>query len=328
MREFTHHAAGRSAAQVLAREKRGTRFDPDVVGVFLTLAQCPDFWYALEHEHAEAAILAMKPFTSAEGTREAQVDQVCEGIADLVDVKTRQTWNHSRGVAEVALAIGQVLGLGPVEQTKLRRAALVHDVGKVAIPYGILVKTNNLSPSEQEIVRLHPYYTEPLLERVVPLRELAKDAGAHHEWVNGQGYHRGLSGQHIPLLGRILAVADTYVHHRAKGDQPIDARDVVRRIREQVGTHLDQVCYDALVQSVIGIDRVEKPTRRQQRDGLTEREIEVVRLLAQGLTNPQIAQALVISRKTVEHHLEHVYDKLNISCRTAAVAYAVQHQLV
>lgn len=328
MVEFTHHAAGRSATQVLAQEKRGTRFDPEVAGVFLTLAERADFWHALEHEHAESAILAMKPFTAAERAHQAQVDRVCEGIADLVDVKTRQTWNHSRSVAEVALAIGHVLGLGPAERTKLHRAALVHDVGKVAIPYGILVKADNLSHGEQEIVRLHPYYTERLLERVVPLRELAKEAGAHHEWVNGQGYHRGLSGQHIPLLGRVLAVADAYVHHRGKGDQQMDVREVVRPMWEHVGTRFDRSCYDALEQAVIGGDRVEKPTRRQQRDGLTEREIEVVRLLAQGLTNPQIAQALVISRKTVEHHLGHVYDKLNISCRTAAVAYAVQKQLV
>ncbi len=329
MLEFTHGFAGPEAARTLTRERRGNRFDPEVAGAFLDVSERTDFWKELEHEQAQATILAMKPATSADRITEDQTDVVCEAVADFIDIKTRETWHHSSIVAEVAVGVGYRLGLEPAEQTKLRRAALVHDVGKVAIPYGILTKADHLSASEWEQFRLHPYYTERVLDRVESLRELAPAAAAHQEWVNGQGYHRQLTGEQIPLNGRVLAVADTYARLARPQDEQVERRDVLRRMRSLVGTQFDEACYEALVESVTGESRVKKTSRQhRQLDDLTEREVEVLRRLAQGLSNPQIAHALVISRKTVEHHLGHIYAKLGVSCRTAAVAYAVQQRLV
>lgn len=329
MLEFTHGFAGPEAARTLARERRGHRFDPEIAGTFLDLSEQANFWKELEHEQAQAAILAMNPPTSADHITADQTDAVCEAVADFVDSKTRDTWHHSSVVADVAVSMGCCLGLAPAEQTKLRRAALVHDVGKVAIPYGILTKADHLSASEWEQFRLHPYYTERVLERVRPLRELAPAAAAHQEWVNGHGYPRQLTAEQIPLNGRILAVADTYARLARSQDEQVKPRDVVRRMHSLVGTQFDEACYDALVASVTGERPVNNTMRqRRQLDDLTEREVEVLCHLAQGLSNPQIAQALVISRKTVEHHLGHIYDKLGVSCRTSAVAYAVQQRLV
>jgi HD-GYP domain-containing protein (c-di-GMP phosphodiesterase class II) len=324
--ELAYGFGGPAAARALAREQRGARFDPEVVDAFLTLEKQADFWQTLEHEAAEAVSLAMQPPTSADRVMADQMEVVCEALADFVDIKSHGSWNHSRIVADVAVDMGSYLGLGGSEQTRLRCAALVHDLGNVAIPLRILEKGDRRSASEWEYYRLHSYYTQRVLERVEPLQELAQAAAATHEWINGQGYHRQLIGEQIPLNGRILAVADTYAQlTQQQGDQ-VEPTDALREMRPLVGTQFDRSCYNALTASLTSAHRVKRtaPERRQLGD-LTEREAEVLRLLAQGQSNPQIAKALVITRKTVEHHLEHIYNKIGVTCRTSAVVYAVQH---
>jgi HD-GYP domain-containing protein (c-di-GMP phosphodiesterase class II)/DNA-binding CsgD family transcriptional regulator len=331
--ELAYGFGGPAAARALAREQRGARFDPEVVDAFLTLEKQADFWPLLEHESAQSVILAMQPPTSADRMMVDQIEVVCEALADLVDIKTRQSWNHSRIVAEVAVGMGCSLGLGAAEQTRLRCAALVHDIGNVAIPLRILEKGDNRSASEWEYYRLHSYYTQRVLERVEPLQELAPAAAAAHEWINGQGYHRQLIGEQIPLSGRILAVADTYAQLTQQQSDQVEPADTLHKMRPLVGTQFDGSCYEALAASLTSAHHVKRivPRPRQLGDpslrsgqALTEREAEVLRLLAQGQSNPQIAKALVISRKTVEHHLEHIYNKIGVSCRTSAVVYAVQ----
>jgi HD-GYP domain-containing protein (c-di-GMP phosphodiesterase class II) len=211
----------------------------------------------------------------------------------------------------------------------LRCAALVHDVGKVAVPVRILEKGEHRSNSEWETYRLHPYYTQRILERVGALQELAQAAAAHHEWMNGQGYHRQLCGEQIPFHGRILAVANTYARLIQQQGDKKDPAEVLRKMRSLLGSQFDRRCYDALVTSVTAGDSLGQFLLRSRKvDVLTEREIEVLCLLAQGRNTPQIARALDISRKTVEHHLSHIYSKIGVTCRTAAVVYAVQQGLV
>ncbi|MBV9228608.1 MAG: HD domain-containing protein [Chloroflexi bacterium] len=325
---MTHRFSGSSATNVLLREKRGTRFDPEVVDAFLALAQRAEFWGTFDQVTQEA-IMAIRPPTEADHAWENQIEQVCEALADFVDIKTRETWHHSRTVAEVAVGIGNCLGLEKNELTRLRCAALVHDVGKVAIPIGILTKGEHRSSSEWETYRLHPYYTQRILERVASLQNLAQVAAAHHEWINGQGYHRQLSGEQIPFHGRILAVANTYVRLVQQQENQEDPTAVLRQMRSLVGTQFDASCYDALVTSLTSGEGVKSKAPAPRKVGsLTERESEVLRLLAQGQNNPQIGRTLGISRKTVEHHLAHIYNKIGVTCRTAAVVYAVQQGLV
>jgi len=323
--ELAHGFGGPASARALAREQRGARYDPEVVDAFLNLEKQADFWQTLEHESAQSVILEMQPPTSADRMMADQIEVVCEALADFVDIKTYQSRNHSRMVAEVAVGMGSYLGLGEAEQTRLRCAALVHDIGNVAIPLHILEKGDNRSASEWEYYRLHSYYTQRVLERVEPLQELAPAAAAAHEWINGQGYHRQLIGEQIPLHGRILAVANTYAQLMQQLGDKVEPADALRKIRPSVGTQFDGSCYDALAASLTSAQRVKRAApERQQLGNLTEREAEVLRLLAQGQSNPQIAKALVISRKTVEHHLEHIYNKIGVTCRTSAVVYAVQ----
>ena len=248
--ELAHGFGGPAAARALAREQRGARYDPEVVDAFLTLEKQADFWQTLEHESAQSVILEMQPPTSADRMMADQIEVVCEALADFVDIKTYQSWNHSRIVAEVAVGMGSYLGLGEAEQTRLRYAALVHDIGNVAIPLHILEKGDNRSASEWEYYRLHSYYTQRVLERVEPLQELAPAAAAAHEWINGQGYHRQLIGEQIPLNGRILAVADTYAQLTQQLGDKVEPADALRKIRPSVGTQFDGSCYDALAASL------------------------------------------------------------------------------
>ena len=326
--ELMYHFTGPEATQALAQEKRGTRFDPEAVDAFLTLTQQTNFWSNFEEQSTQEALLARRPTTAADCAQADQIERVCETLADFVDLKSRENWHHSRTVAEVAVGIGTALGMKTGELTKLRRAALIHDIGKVAIPASILAKGERLSNSERETYRLHVYYTQRILEQVAPLQELALAASTHHEWINGQGYHRRLRGEQIPFHGRILAVADSYARLLQQRDQT-DPTDVLSQMRTQVGTQFDSTCYEALVTSLTQKQSLQSAPPRSRKTGdLTEREIEVLRLLAQGHNTPQISLTLHISKKTVEHHLSHIYNKIGVTCRTAAVIYAVQQGIV
>lgn len=326
--DLMYRFGGPEAACKIAQEKRGSRFDPESVDAFLSLTRQEDFWRAFDERATQDALLARRPATVAERGLGDQTGRMCETLADFVDLKTRETWHHSRLVAEIALEIGKTLGLGADELTRLRCAALVHDVGKVAIPVAILAKGGQRSESEWETYRLHPYYTQRILERVESLQDLAQAAASHHEWVNGQGYHRQLSGEQIPLYGRILAVANTYVRlAREQGDQQRSPQ-AVRALAPLVDSQLDRACYEALVVAIGGTNNKNTSRASRKIGNLTEREVEVLCLLARGCNTPQIARALDISRKTVEHHLTHIYSKIGVTCRTAAVVYAVQQGLV
>ncbi len=327
--DLVYRLGGPEAARTLAQAKRGSRFDPEGVDAFLAVTQRADFWDVFEEQATQEALLARRPATRVEDAQEHSSERVCEVLADFIDLKSRETWHHSRTVAEVVTKMGKQMGLSSDELRKLRCTALVHDLGKVAVPLAILTKDEGRSPSEWEIYRLHPYYTQRILERVEAFQELAPAAAAHHEWMNGQGYHRQLSGMHIPLHGRMLAVANAYVRlmHRYQGQKA--AMEILREMRSQVDTQFDRVCYEALVVSVSGLDNEELPPLRARKVGnLTEREVEVLCLLAQGQHTPQIARTLTISRKTVEHHVAHIYGKIGVTCQTAAAVYAVQHGLV
>jgi HD-GYP domain-containing protein (c-di-GMP phosphodiesterase class II) len=326
--ELTYHFGGPEAAQTIALEKRGTRFDPTGVDAFLKLASQADFWGTFEVRMTQKALLARCPATRAQQDTEDQIEQLCEVLADFIDLKTREDWHHSRVVAAVAVEMGTCLGWDADELATLRRAALVHDIGKVALPVGILTRRASLSESEEETYRLHPYYTQRILERVEVFHDLASAAASHHEWVNGQGYYRQLRGEQIPLHGRVLAVANAYARHLQHQSEPKNPAEILHMMLPEVGSQFDGECYQALVVTVTGKDEKRVAAHLPMGSHLTVRENEVLRLLAQGHNTPQIAKTLAISKKTVEHHLAHIYGKIGVTCRTAAVVYAVQQKLV
>jgi DNA-binding CsgD family transcriptional regulator len=188
---------------------------------------------------------------------------------------------------------------------------------------------DQLSEVDKEKLRLHPYYTERVLSRVPALASIATIAGMHHERMNGTGYYRGLSGDELPVNACILALADDFQERLgANPNRPdLNLKDILKAMQPDVGLLFSPDCFAALAEE-LGVVAPKPPRRHEWPAGLTDREIEVLRQVVKGDTNRQIAQELVISERTVAHHLEHIYDKIGISSRAAAVFFAMEHELI
>jgi HD-GYP domain-containing protein (c-di-GMP phosphodiesterase class II) len=210
----------------------------------------------------------------------------------------------------------------------LRRAGLVHDLGRVSVSAAVWGKEGALTRDEWEKVRLHPYYTERVLSRPAALARLGQLASTHHERLDGGGYHRATAGAALSRPARILAAADGYRArieprpHRpalAPDDAAASLRDDVRDGR------LDADAVSAVLEAAgHGAGR----RRRTQVAGLTDRELDVLPLVARGQSIREIAHTLTISPKTADAHLQHIYSKLGVSTRAGATLFAVQHGLL
>ena len=208
----------------------------------------------------------------------------------------------------------------------VRRAALVHDLGRVAIGARTWQRAGPLTPGEWEQVRLHPYQTERVISRSPFLSALAPVAGAHHERLDGSGYHRGSSAAELALPARLLAAADAF--HAMCEPRPHREPVAPKRAAENLGREasagrLDPDAVTAVVEAAgERVPRLERPA------GLTEREAEVLAMLARGLQTKQVARALGISVKTADSHIQHTYRKLGVSTRAAATLFAMEHGLI
>jgi HD-GYP domain-containing protein (c-di-GMP phosphodiesterase class II) len=208
----------------------------------------------------------------------------------------------------------------------------MHDVGLAAIPsYSLSKPTQRLSPSEQELLRAHPYRAERIFARVPALTKIVPLVAAHHERMDGRGFYRGLSGEQVPIGARIIAVADRFdeLSHASPNHDALDQQTAFNDVRADTGPGLWPPAVEALAEE-LGAARARSPHRRSaaQPAGLTEREIEILRMLSRGLTRQEIARQTVISEHTVRHHLEHIYDKVGVSTRVAAALFAAEHGLL
>lgn len=322
--EVFYRRGGVDAAIEVARDRRGSEFEPRLVDVFCERAS------ELLAEVAAAAswdaVVGAEP-----GLRyalaEPELDAALEALADYTDLKSPYTIGRSCRVADLAAEAGRHYRLPAEDVILLRRAALLHDLGRFGVSNSIWDKPGPLSGAEWERVRLHPYLTERMLASSRALEPLAAIAAQHHERLDGSGYPSGLSGSALSPAARILAAADVY--HAATEERPHrSARtpaEAAGELRAEVRAgRLDGAAADAVL-AAVG-HRVGR--KRQAPSGLTSREIEVLRLLARGLSNRQIAERLVITRKTASTHIEHIYAKVGVSSRAAASLFAVQHGLL
>jgi HD-GYP domain-containing protein (c-di-GMP phosphodiesterase class II) len=217
--------------------------------------------------------------------------------------------------------------LAPETVETLRRAGLVHDVGRLGVSNAIWDKPGPLGAGEWERVRLHPYLTERMLHQSIALAPLGSIAVQHRERLDGSGYPRGLSGGAISEPARILGAVDAYESmceprpYRA-ALTPADAAVLLRA--EVKAGRLDASAVDAVL-TVAG-HRVTR--RREGPAGLTAREIDVLRLVALGMSSKEIAARLVISPKTARNHIEHIYAKTGATSRVTASLFAMQHGLI
>jgi HD-GYP domain-containing protein (c-di-GMP phosphodiesterase class II)/DNA-binding CsgD family transcriptional regulator len=257
----------------------------------------------------------------------AELDGVCRAFGDAVDLKSPWLHGHSAAVGELAGAAAAAAGLGSAQAAALRRAGYLHDIGRAAVPNQVWAKPAALTSSETERVRLHAYYGERIIGRCPPLAPVAALAGLHHERLDGSGYHRQSRAPELPPAARILAAADAYQamtqHRPHRAALAADAAAAQLRAEARAG-HLDA---DA-ARAVLTAAGQPGGVRRAWPAGLTERQVEVLRLVAGGLSNPQIAAALVVSRRTAEHHVQDVYAKIGVSSRASAALFAMEHGIL
>jgi HD-GYP domain-containing protein (c-di-GMP phosphodiesterase class II)/DNA-binding CsgD family transcriptional regulator len=302
----------------LLERRRGKAYDPEVVDAFSRLPSTPREadWAAVMEAEPEPVVYV------------DDVDRSLEALADFVDLKSHWTRGHSPRVADLVGGAARAAGLGEVEQRVLRRAALVHDVGRVGVENGVWDKPGTLSTAEWEKVRLHPYLTDRILSRCPALASLADVASAHHERPDGSGYHRRLSKDHLAFGALLLAAADALV--ALTSDRPHREAMGVEQARAVLDTEvtlgrLDRATVAWVVAAAGGGEVHRRPSHPH---GLTDREVEVLRLLATGHTNRRVGGALFISPKTVGRHVENIYAKIGVTTRAGAALFAMEHRLL
>jgi len=240
-------------ASALVKARRGTWFDPTLIEAAIAIEPELTKWAALDDRGLQDAVRAVEPGDAVLLAGPGTLDRIASAFAAVVDAKSPFTADHSRRVTELVVKVAETLGLDEAERVQLRRAALLHDLGKLSVPNSVLDKPGPLSPQEWETVRLHPYYTQRILERVTGFQALAYVASSHHERLDGKGYFRGLKGEQVPLGARILVVADIYDALTSERPyRPAMSREVALSVLEQErGTAVAGDCLDALVK-VIG----------------------------------------------------------------------------
>jgi len=312
---------GVDAAVAMAKARSGSHFDPAVVAVFERTAGTvldglldTDVWTAALRQAPDSDRVLSEP----------ELDDLLTAMGDFVDLKCPFTIGHSRGVAALAADAARGCGLAEPDVRLVRRAALVHDLGRMGVPNTLWEKPGPLSDAEWERVRLHPYLTGRILRRVPSLAPVATIAAAHHERLDGSGYPLGAAGAALAPLARLLAAADTY--HALGEPRPhrpaLNADESAELLRQQArDARLDTHAVEAVLRTAGHPVRNRAPFPA----GLTGREVEVLRHVAGGRPNREIAALLSISEKTVRNHVEHIYTKIGVSNRTGAGLFALEH---
>lgn len=309
---------------VVIRERAGHAFDPDVANAFA--------------DHADEILAAFETTTSVwESTLAAEpkpqqalsgtaIDGALAAIGDFADLVSPSLAGHTSGVAQLAADAAELMGFDATNVRKIRRAALVHDVGRVAVHPRIWLKPGRLTADEWEQVRLHPYHTGRVLAHSQFLKEIATVACAHHERLDGSGYSQGATAASLSAPARLLATADAFhakTEHRPyrQPHSPTEAAEMLGRDAKQ--GKLDAGCVAAVLEAAgQRVHPVERPA------GLTEREALVIGLIGRGLQTKQVARRLGISAKTADHHIQSAYRKIGVSTRAGATLYAMEHGLM
>ena len=307
----------------LLRERAGHAFDPEVATCCAEHAA--ELLVLDEGGSAWDDVLASEPSPRLTLDPET-LDRALGAMGSFADLVSPYFSGHSLGVGALAGAAAQRSGIDPESGAAIRRAGFVHDLGRVTVHARIWQKPGPLTADEWEQVRLHPYHTERVLSRSPFFSVLCPIADAHHERLDGSGYHRGARGPALELPARLLAAADAYHAmteprpHRA----PHPPEEAARLLAEEASAGRLDARAVAAVLDAAGqqTSRIEHPA------GLTEREVEVIALLARGLQTKEVARRLGVSTKTADHHIQNAYRKIGVSSRAAATVFAMEHGLV
>jgi HD-GYP domain-containing protein (c-di-GMP phosphodiesterase class II)/DNA-binding CsgD family transcriptional regulator len=319
---FAVHA-GAEAAVVEVRRRSGSYLDPDLAGALVDRAD--ELLADLDHMDAYECVLDSEPdpVRLVDG---GESEALARTFGHLVDLKSPYLHGHSAGVGDLAAGAAQKLGLDDQVRT-VRIAGYLHDLGRLGVSSRIWDKPGPLTVAERDQARLHPYYSERVLSRVPQLAAASKLAGQHHERCDGSGYHRGAMAAQLSTASRVLAAADAYrTLVEGRPHRPAMSRQqAAERLRAEARAgSLDGGVLDRVLQAA----GVAGGTRHARPSGLTRRQIQVLRLMAEGLSNRDIARRLVISPRTAEHHVQDIYAKIGATSRAAAALYGMEHGLL
>jgi putative nucleotidyltransferase with HDIG domain len=242
-------ALGPQAALDTLVRRSGRWFDPELTRAAVALDRARTLWHnCLPNdpiEETRAAILRLNPERQTQLSA-LDIDAICETFADVVDAKSPFTYRHSLGVRDAAVAIGGVLGLAPVRIQLIRRAALLHDIGKLSIS-----NTNHDKPTrltDEELAKHHPGVSAGILSRIAAFQEIAIIAGEHHEKLDGSGYPNGLGANDLSLESRLIAVADIFgaLSEKRPYRDALPAAQITAIMDRDVPAKMDNICYEAL----------------------------------------------------------------------------------
>lgn len=251
-----HQVGGKDAAVKEISNRRASWFDPQLVDHAHEVGTDDAFWAGLESSDIESRVQALEPESRQLYVSEALLDEIAHAFGQVVDAKSPFTAGHSERVALYTDVIARRMGISPSRRRWLRRGALLHDLGKLGVSNAILDKEGKPTGEEWEEIRRHPAYTEEILSRIGPFRELAITSGAHHERLDGGGYPRGIKADQISLETRIITISDIFDAITADRPYrgPIPVPKALEIMGRMVGTALDADCYQALVDCVAAFD--------------------------------------------------------------------------
>lgn len=316
---------GADQVDVALRRRAGKTLDPAVVECLA----CDATELVEESTTGDptAMVLDMEPAPVVE-VSQTRLPSIASAFGDMADLKTPFTHGHSKGVARLAVGAAKRVGLDASTVALLELAGYLHDLGRIGVSNRLWEKPGALTTGEWEQVKMHSYHSERIILSTPALAPMAQIVGMHHERLDGSGYHRACRSGDINLAARLLAAADAYQamtqhrpHRAALG--PGEAADLLLG-EARAG------CLDPDVTAAV-LDEAGQPRARPRTErpgGLSNREVEVLGLVAEGCSNPEIGRALGISRRTAEHHVQHIYTKIGVSTRAAAALFALEHDLL
>jgi HD-GYP domain-containing protein (c-di-GMP phosphodiesterase class II) len=249
-------ANGIEAAQREILHRTGTWFDPQVVAAFTRIAARPGFWEKLRSHDLQREIFSLEPAQKCAFVDEDYLDDIAGAFAQVVDSKSPYTSGHSERVTLFTDLIAQEMGLTTDQRRWLKRAALLHDIGKLGVSNSILDKPGKLDPLEWAAMQVHAAHTETILSRISAFSDLAPIAAAHHERLDGKGYPKELRGDAIALETRIITTADIFdaltAERPYRAAMPVD--QALALMTDMVGTAVDPDCFSALRRAIGNVD--------------------------------------------------------------------------
>jgi HD-GYP domain-containing protein (c-di-GMP phosphodiesterase class II) len=321
---YARRLFGEEATLTMIRERSGKGYDPKVADAFVRGAD--GIFAATAAVAIWETALAAEPGTPASIAGE-QIDVAIRAMGEFVDLKSRYTHGHSAGVSNLAEAAARKLRLTPSDTKAVAWAGHLHDLGRMSVLANVWDKEGALSDGEWERVRLHAYHTDRILARAPAFETVSGIAAADHERLDGRGYHRRLPAPAMTAAARVLAAADVY--HAMTERRPHRPAMTEERAADELRKEARQGRLDGdVVEAVLAAAGHKARAQPERPAGLTDREIEVLRLVARGLTNKEVAAALDISVKTTGHHIEHIFDKIGVTTRAAATLFAMQNDLL